>query len=205
MSEQKHQIMAAFGGRRGLVDNGLPSIVFLVAFLLTKELQFSLVGAIATSAALTVMRLIRRETMQHVFSGLIGVLICAFFARSSGKAIDYYLPSLWKNLGYFVAYSLSALSGWPLIGILLGPILGENFNWRKVPARRRVYVLASWAWAAMFAIRIVIMYPLWKADQLELLGIASLVLGYPLFLLTVWVTWLIIKTEPVAKEEVKEQ
>ena len=200
MSEQKHQIMAAFGGKRGLIDNGLPSIIFLILFMVTKELRTSIYGAIASSAALTVMRLIRRDTLQHVFSGLIGVLVCAWFARSSGKAVDYYLPSLWKNLGYFVAYSLSAISGWPLIGILLGPILGENFHWRKVPARKRVYVLASWVWAAMFAIRILIMYPLWKAEKLELLGFASLVLGYPLFLLTAWVTWLILKTEEIAKE-----
>ena len=201
MSEQKHQIMAAFGGKRGLIDNGLPSTLFLISFMISKDLKLSIYLSIALSVLLTILRLLKRETLQHAISGLIGVLICAWFARSSGKAVDYYLPSLWKNLAYLVAYSASAISGWPLIGILLGPILGENFHWRKVAARRRVYVLASWAWAAMFAIRIVIMYPLWKAEKLEYLGFASLVLGYPLFLLTVWVTWLIIKSEPVAKEQ----
>ncbi|MEN9679822.1 MAG: hypothetical protein RL301_402 [Actinomycetota bacterium] len=195
MSEQKEKIMAAFGGKRGLIDNGLPSTLFLISFLINKDLKLSLYLSIALSVLLTIWRLLKRETLQHAISGLIGVLICAWFARSSGRAVDYYLPSLWKNLAYFVAYSASAISGWPLIGILLGPILGENFEWRKDPVRRRTYVLASWVWAAMFAIRIVIMYPLWKLDQIEALGFASLILGYPLFLLTVWITWRIIKSK----------
>ncbi len=195
MSEQKEKIMAAFGGKRGLIDNGLPSTLFLISFLINKDLKLSIYLSVGLSVVLTIWRLIKRETLQHAISGLIGVLICAWFARSSGRAVDYYLPSLWKNLAYFVAYSASAISGWPLIGILLGPILGENFEWRKDPVRRRTYVLASWVWAGMFAIRIVIMYPLWKLDQIEALGFASLILGYPLFLLTVWLTWRIIKSK----------
>ena len=193
MSEQKEKIMAAFGGKRGLIDNGLPSTLFLIAYLISKDLRLSIYLSVGLSVVLTIWRLLKRETLQHAISGLIGVLICAWFARSSGRAVDYYLPSLWKNLAYFVAYSASAMSGWPLIGILLGPILGENFEWRKDPVRRRTYVVASWIWAAMFAIRILIMYPLWKLDQIEALGFASLVLGYPLFLLTVWLTWRVIK------------
>ena len=195
MSEQKEKIMAAFGDKRGLIDNGLPSTLFLISFLINKDLKLSIYLSVGLSVVLTIWRLIKRETLQHAISGLIGVLICAWFARSSGRAVDYYLPSLWKNLAYFVAYSASAISGWPLIGILLGPILGENFEWRKDPVRRRTYVLASWVWAGMFAIRIVIMYPLWKLDQIEALGFASLILGYPLFLLTVWLTWRIIKSK----------
>ena len=195
MSEQKEKIMAAFGGKRGLIDNGLPSTLFLISFLINKDLKLSIYLSVGLSVVLTIWRLIKRETLQHAISGLIGVLICAWFARSSGRAVDYYLPSLWKNLAYFVAYSASAISGWPLIGILRGPILGENFEWRKDPVRRRTYVLASWVWAGMFAIRIVIMYPLWKLDQIEALGFASLILGYPLFLLTVWLTWRIIKSK----------
>ena len=195
MSEQKEKIMAAFGGKRGLIDNGLPSTLFLISFLINKDLKLSIYLSVGLSVVLTIWRLIKRETLQHAISGLIGVLICAWFARSSGRAVDYYLPSLWKNLAYFVAYSASAISGWPLIGTLLGPILGENFEWRKDPVRRRTYVLASWVWAGMFAIRIVIMYPLWKLDQIEALGFASLILGYPLFLLTVWLTWRIIKSK----------
>jgi hypothetical protein len=43
------------------------------------------------------------------------------------------------------------------------------------------------------------MYPLYQANQLNALGIASIALGYPLFLLTIWWTWLIIKTVPSVK------
>jgi hypothetical protein len=78
-------------------------------------------------------------------------------------------------------------------------------EWRKVAARKRVYVMAGWVWVGMFLLRLAIMYPLYKADQLNALGIASIVLGYPLFLLVIWWTWLIIKTVPSVKPEIKAE
>ena len=91
------------------------------------------------------------------------------------------------------------LIGWPILGIVIGPIIGENLEWRKVPERKRVYTLAGWIWVGMFLLRLAIMYPLYQANQLNALGIASIALGYPLFLLTIWWTWLIIKTVPSVK------
>ena len=82
-------------------------------------------------------------------------------------------------------------------------MIGENLEWRKVPARKRVYVMAGWVWVGMFVLRLVIMYPLYKADQLNALGVASIVLGYPLFLLVICWTWLIIKTVPSVKPDIR--
>jgi len=53
----------------------------------------------------------------------------------------------------------------------------------------------------MFVLRLLIMYPLYQADQLNALGVASIVLGYPLFLLVIWWTWLIIRTVPSVKPD----
>ena len=145
---------------------------------------------------LAVFRLIKKDTLQHAISGVLGVLICAWFAKQGGQAKDYYIPSFIKNSAYAIAYTVGNLIGWPLLGLVIGPIIGENLEWRKVAARKRVYVMAGWLWVGMFLLRLAIMYPLYKADQLNALGIASIVLGYPLFLLVIWWTWLIIKTVP---------
>ena len=189
------------GGKRGLIDNGLPSILFLIVFNLQHDLRSAIYAAIALSGVLAVWRLIKRDTLQHAISGVVGVLICAWFAKQGGQAKDYYIPSFIKNSAYAVAYTIGNLVGWPLLGVVIGPIIGENLAWRKVPARKRVYVMAGWVWVGMFVLRLVIMYPLYKADQLNALGVASIVLGYPLFLLTIWWTWLIIKTVPSVKPE----
>ena len=185
MSQEKDAIVNAMGGKRGLIDNGLPSILFLIVFNIQHELRTAIYAAIALSAVLAIWRLIKRDTLQHAISGVIGVLICAWFAKQGGQAKDYYIPSFIKNSAYAAVYAVGNLIGWPILGLVIGPIIGENLEWRKVAARKRVYVMAGWIWVGMFVLRLAIMYPLYKADQLNALGIASIVLGYPLFLLVI--------------------
>jgi hypothetical protein len=205
MSQERDAILNAMGGKRGLIDNGLPSVLFLIIFNIQKDLQSAIYAAVALSAVLAVIRLAKRDTLQHAISGVIGVLICAWFASRGGQAKDYYIPSFIKNSAYALVYAIGNLVGWPILGLVIGPIIGENLAWRKVPARKRVYVMAGWVWIGMFVLRVLIMYPLYQADQLNALGVASLVLGYPLFLLTIWWTWLIIKTVPSVKPETKPE
>ena len=189
----------ALGGTRGLIDNGVPSIIFLILFNIKHELRSAIYAAIISSALLAIWRLVKRDTLQHAISGFIGILICAWFAKQGGQAKDYYIPSFIKNSAYALLYASGNLIGWPILGIVIGPIIGENLEWRKVPERKRVYTLAGWIWVGMFLLRLAIMYPLYQANQLNALGIASIALGYPLFLLTIWWTWLIIKTVPSVK------
>ena len=199
MSQERDRIVNALGGTRGLIDNGVPSIIFLILFNIKHELRSAIYAAIISSAILAVWRLIKRDTLQHAISGFIGILICAWFASRGGQAKDYYIPSFIKNSAYALLYASGNLIGWPILGIVIGPIIGENLEWRKVPERKRVYTLAGWIWVGMFLLRLAIMYPLYQANQLNALGIASIALGYPLFLLTIWWTWLIIKTVPSVK------
>ena len=204
MSQEKEVILKALGGKRGLIDNGLPSIVFLIAYNIIKDLQAAIYAAIALSGVLTVIRLAKRDTLQHALSGVIGVLICAWFANRTGQPKDYYKLSLFRSSGFAMLYTIANLIGWPILGLILGPILGENFEWRKHPARKKVYMLASWVWVGMFLLRFAVMAPLYFADKVNALGAASLILGYPLYLLVIWWTWLIIKTVPTVKPDSAE-
>ncbi len=188
--------MSAFGGTRGLLDSGLPALVFLVAFNISHELRRAIIASLVIAAILAITRLIRKDTLQHVLSGFVGVAFCAFLANRTGQAQDFYLPKLFTNLAYGSAYLIANLVGWPIMGLLLGPILGENFLWRKNPARKRVYVRAGWLWVALFFGRIVVQYPIYRAGNVNLLGTVNLAMGYPLFILTAWGTWMIIKQTP---------
>lgn len=200
-AEQKKKVLEAFGGKRGLIDSGVPALVFLVVFNLRDSLRDAIYGALALSVALTIWRLIRRDTLQHALSGIFGVLICAWFARNSGKAEDFYLPGLITNVIYGTVYLIANLAGFPILGLILGPILGENLAWRKDPARKRAYTNASWLWVGLFISRLIVQYPLYKSGNVDLLGTARLAMGYPLFLAVVWGSWLIIRSVPVTKVE----
>jgi hypothetical protein len=192
-------LLKALGGTRGLLDSGLPALVFVVAFTIRRDLQVAIIASVALAFLLAAVRLARRDTLQHALSGLFGVVICAVIARASGRAADFYLPGLIINVVYGFAYAIANLVKWPVLGLVLGPILGEGTAWRRNPARMRAYVLAGWIWVAMFVSRILVQYPLYASDSVTALGIARVAMGWPLFLLAGYLTWLILRRVPAAK------
>jgi hypothetical protein len=199
--EDKAKVLAAFGGKKGLIDSGIPSVIFLLVFNISDQLQTALIASVGVSLFLTIIRLAMRETIQHAVSGLIGSLICAWFANRTGNASDLYIPKLLTNLGYGSVYLIANLAGWPILGLLLGPILGENLHWRKDPARARAYKRASWLWVGMFFTRIAVQYPIYRSGNVNLLGTVNLAMGYPLFLATAYGSWMILRTVPTTKVE----
>jgi len=194
--EDRDKVLSAFGGRKGLIDSGIPSIIFLLTFNITHHLHSALLASVAISGLLTLIRLIRRDTLQHALSGLVGVLVCAWFANKTGNPSDLYIPKLLTNLGYGSVYLIANLAGWPVLGLMLGPILGENLKWRNHPERKRAYMRASWLWVLMFFTRIAVQYPIYRSGNLNLLGSVNLAMGYPLFIATAYGSWLVLKNAP---------
>jgi hypothetical protein len=195
-NQDKETVIKALGGKKGLIDSGLPAVIFLVTFNVRNDLREAIVAALSLSICLAIFRLAKKDTIQHSISGILGVLICAYFANRSGNASDFYIPKLLTNLAYGSTYLIANLVGWPILGIVLGPLLGENFEWRKNPERKKVYTRASWIWVAMFFSRIAVQYPIYRSGNVNLLGTVNLAMGYPLFFATAYGSWLVIKTAP---------
>ena len=87
--------------------------------------------------------------------------------------------------------------------MIIGPLLEENLRWRKDPIRTKVYVKATWLWVGMFAVRLLVQYPLYVSGNVNVLGTARLVMGYPLFIATAWATWIVIKNGPKLREDLR--
>lgn len=202
--QDRDKVINALGGKKGLIDSGLPAVVFLIVFNINQDLQGAIWASLSLAIILAIWRLIRKDTIQHSISGVIGVLICAYFANRSGNATDFYIPKLLTNLGYGTVYLIANLVGWPILGLVLGPLLGENFTWRNNPRRKRMYIKASWLWVALFFSRIAVQYPIYKSGNVNLLGTVNLAMGYPLFFAAAYGSWLIIRSEPPIDNKAKE-
>jgi hypothetical protein len=194
--EQRRSLLAAVGGGRGALETSLPGLVFVTVFAIWHDLRVGAVIAGALGVVLLTIRIVRKETTQYAIGGFVGVVIAGLFAVSTGKAANYFLPSILKNLGFALLYLVSVIVRWPLLGVLLGPLLKENFAWRKHDARRRAYARATLIWTAMFALRLAVMLPLYLLDNTVGLGIAGVVLSWPLFAVVAWSTWLVIRRVP---------
>ena len=190
-------VFAAFGGRRGLAETGLPSVLFILVYGITRNLTGAIWSAIAVAAVLSVVRLVKRDTLQHALSGLVGVLVCAAVAHFSGQAKGFYLPGVLLNIGEAILFSGSALLRWPIVGVVLGPVTGEMMAWREHPARMRAFTLATWMLAAMFVLRVCVEVPLYLSGQVDALGVAKIILGYPLYLAVAYCCWQVIRKAPL--------
>ena len=202
-NNDRDKVVNALGGKKGLIDSGLPSVLFLIVFNIAENLRTALYAAVITSALLTILRLIKKDTIQHVISGFIGVAFCAYLANRTGNATDFFLPKFLTNLVYGTVYLIGNVAGWPILGLVLGPILGENLLWRKNPERKKAYIRAGWLWVAMFYLRLLVQVPIYLSgpENLNLLGSVNLAMGYPLFAAAAWGSWLIIKKVPSVKPE----
>ena len=202
--EDRAKVLSAFGGKKGLIDSGIPSIIFLVIFNIRHDLHQALIASVVVSIILTSIRLAMRDTIQHAFSGLVGALICAWFANRTGNPSDVFLPKLITNLVYGSVYLIANIAGWPILGLMLGPILGENLAWRKDPVRKAAYIRTGWLWVGLFFTRIAVQYPIYRSGNVNLLGTVNLAMGYPLFIATAYGSWMILKNVPPVKVKSEE-
>jgi hypothetical protein len=183
----------AIGGWRGIIDSGLPTAVFVIAYVATfSNLRTSIISALVAGALVAVWRLIRREPLGQIAAGFVGLAISAWFAARTENAGNIYLPGMLTNLGYGTAFLVSILVRWPLLGIAMGYLTGEGTSWRHDPELRRIYAAASWIWVALFYGRLIVQTPMYLAGWVEVQGVVKIVMGYPLFLAGAYFTYRVL-------------
>ncbi|WP_129306110.1 DUF3159 domain-containing protein [Streptomyces sp. L2] len=190
-------LFEAFGGVRGMVETVVPGLLFVAIFTIDKNLHVSAIAALIVSLVMVAVRLVRRDTVKHAFSGVFGVAFGVVFAMITGNAKNFYLPGMLYTLGLALAYIVSAVAGVPLLGLMLGPVFKENLSWRtRNPGRKAAYTKASWAWGLILLAKSAILFPLyWWADTTQL-GWVLVALKIPPFLLAVWLTWIFLAKAP---------
>lgn len=200
LTAAEFSLAEATGGVRGLVESVAPGLVFVVVYLVARELTPALVSASVVALLAVIVRLAQRTPVTQAITGVVGVGIGVFWAARSGQAQDYFVVGLWTNGAYLVALLVSLVAGWPVIGVVVGLLRGEGTAWRKDRRLQRLYALATWIWVAMFGLRLAVQVPLYLGAEVGWLGTARLAMGVPLWALTLWVTWLLVRTPGVVRD-----
>jgi hypothetical protein len=182
------------GGARGLVDGGLPPLVFVVVNAVaggqttrSGALAVAIGAAAATGLGIVALRLVRKEPLRQVIGGLAGLAVAVLFAATSGEARGFFLPGILVDATYGLVFAGSALIGYPLVGTLYG-LLYRRRDWRDDPRLGRLFVLATFGWSAVFAVRAGVQAFLYREDLPGLLAVGKLLLGWPLTLAAVALT-----------------
>jgi len=201
-----HVVWRAMGGWRGMLESVLPSLVFVVVFTITYDpatnsgdLWLSLGLSVGLAAVFTVIRLITKSPPAAAIGGLVATAGAAALALLTGRGQDNFVWGFVTNSAYGTAFLVSALIGWPLIGLAVGFLMGEGTHWRGDKRKRRAFFWLSIAWAGLFFARLAVQLPLYFAGNVTALGTTKLIMGLPLFAPMVAVTWLAVRALYPAK------
>jgi Protein of unknown function (DUF3159) len=195
-AEEQPSLLQAMGGPLGAAESGLPSVAFVIAYTAGMETTPAAIVAVAIAAAAGLVRIMRRQTVQFAFAGVLGVVISALVASKTGEARNFFLPGLLANVAYATIAIGSLLLRWPFVGVMVAGFSGEQ-GWRDNPPRMRAFRNATLVFALIFVVRLAVQVPLYLADATATLGVVKTAMGLPLFGVGVWLSWLMLRgTEP---------
>ena len=188
------------GGRGGAIDATVPVVVFVVAFTAAQApaavspIAWAGGAAVLAGVVLGSFRLATGRRPRAVLLGLLGVAVAALVALYTGRAVDFFLVQIVTNAASALAWAVSIVIRWPLLGLVAGAALGNRTSWRRDPDLLRGYQRASWAWVAQYLVRLAVFVPLYLADQVVALGVARVLLTWPLVAVSVAVSWPLLRS-----------
>lgn len=174
------QLSKALGGPRGIAESAVPTAAFTVLWIVTRDLNTSLLVSLGAAVVLLAIRLLQRSQVQFVLNAGVGIAIAAVFALRSGEAKDVFLPGILYNSGYAALLIVSIVVGWPLVGFIVGSVTGEATEWHDDKAMVKLCKRLTWMLALPCIVRVAIQLPLYSAGSVAWLGTSKIVLGWPL-------------------------
>lgn len=182
------------GGRSAAVDATLPPVAFVAAWLLSgNSVAAGAAAALVAGAVVAAWRLHRGARPRAVLVGLLMVGVAAVIVLRTGRAADFFLVQLASNAASALAWLVSITIRWPLLGVVVGGVLGQRTRWRRDPALLRAYGRGSWVWVGQYLVRVAVFTPLWLADQVVALGAARIALTWPLIAACLAVSWWVVR------------
>lgn len=182
------------GGRRAAIDATLPAAGFVAGWLAGGR-SIAVGAGVAVLLALVVSgwRLRSGGKPRAVLVGLLGVTVAALIALRTGRAQDFFLLQIFSNAASALAWAVSIVIRWPLLGLVVGGVLGQRTRWRRDRDLLRAYARGSWIWVLQYVLRVAIFLPLYAAGQVVALGVARVVLTWPLVAACLAVSWWVIR------------
>jgi hypothetical protein len=193
-SAEPPSLWDAIGGPLGACESALPAAAFVATYTASgQDTRAALIAAVALGVIFALARIARGQTVRYALSGLGGLALSAYVVSKTGRAEDFFLPGLLANAAYALAYAISILVRWPLLGVIVATLRGAGMSWRDDPAEVSSYSKASWVWVGLFSLRLAVQLPLYLAGAIAALGVARISMGIPLFAIGIWLSWLILR------------
>jgi hypothetical protein len=178
----RYQLSQSLGGVRGMVEAALPFVAFTIAWVIGRTLYPALGAALGVAVVLGLVRLAQRQSLRYVLSAVFPTAIAALVATRTGRAEDVFLPGILYNGALAVLSLFTVAVRRPLVGFVIGAAVGEPTGWARDRGLVRMTSKLTLVLAVPYLLRFVVQLPLFLAGQVVWLGVAKVVLGWPLLI-----------------------
>jgi hypothetical protein len=194
VTTNRESLGEVLGGRRGALDASIPPLAFAVGWLAAgQSIPIGAAAALGVSALLAVFRLVRGSKVTALVVSVAGVAAAALIALHTGRAQDFFLLRLMSNAASALLWAASIVVRWPLLGVVVGFVLGQKTRWRQDSDLMRAYQRASWMWVLLqYTLRVAVWGALWWLGEVVALGVVTVALSWPLVAATVAVSGIVL-------------
>jgi hypothetical protein len=196
----RYQLGKTLGGPRGMIESALPFVAFTIAWVVLRNqtglpispLYLSLLAAVGTAVVLGLIRLIQRQSVRYVLQAVFPTAIAAVIAARTGRAEAVFLPGILYNgfLAVISAFTIAIRK--PLVGFIIGAAIGDPTGWMSDRGLVKMTSRLTAVLAVPYVTRFVVQMPLFLTGHIVLLGVAKVVLGWPLLLAALFVIGLML-------------
>ncbi len=189
-AEVREELRELVSGRVGIADGVAPPLLFVTANAIWGLTPAAIVG-IGSALAITAWRLLGGRPLRFAIAGLFGTALAVVLALRSGSAEDYFLPGIISG-GLTTAVIIASIAARrPFVAWTSWLTRGWPLDWYWHDQVRPAYSRASWMWAGFFGLRTAVQWLLFVSEETVALGIARVLMGWPMLLALLIATYVL--------------
>lgn len=178
---------------KAIIDGVVPPVLFVGVNAITKSVQTAALVAGGFGVIVAGYRLIKRQKLNYVFGGLLGLGLSIFLALRSGNASDYFLPNTYIGFAYGGVALVSVIVARPLSALLARTLEEKPKEWYRLPRVRASHQLVTGTWAVVFLARASFRFMLIQQGREEALAATAVLLGLPVVAVLTVGSWAFLK------------
>ena len=189
----RYQLAQSLGGVRGMLEAALPFVAFTIAWVIGRQLYPG--PRRGTRRWLRCWPWSGWPSGSRSATSLTAVFptaIAAFVATRTGRAEDVFLPGILYNGALALLSLFTVAVRRPLVGFVIGAAVGDPTGWAQDRGLVRMTSKLTLVLAVPYLLRFVVQLPLFLAGQVVWLGVAKVVLGWPLLIAALAVIGLLL-------------
>jgi hypothetical protein len=170
-------------------DALLPPLIFVIVNSIA-GLEPAALAAVACATALGLIRLLRGQSWNYAFGGLVAVLLAAALAYLTRSAAGYFIPAIAGSALLLAAALISLFMGKPLAAWASHLTRGWPLDWFWRRDIKPAYVEVTWFWTLILLARLIVQVILYQAGDITRLAWANILLGWPVTIVILIATYL---------------